>query len=69
MYESVDAVCPYYRRHSAKKIKCEGPGNCLITNSREETERHIKDVCGDFFAWGKCPIAEKLNEKYRVNEK
>lgn len=65
MFESPDAVCPYYRRHNAMMIKCEGRGNHKSVESIEDAERHIKLVCGDFFAWGKCPIARALNEKYK----
>ena len=65
MFESPDAVCPYYRRHNGLIIKCEGRGNQIDVKNIEDAERHIKTVCGDFLAWGKCPIAVRLNEKYK----
>lgn len=64
MYESSDAVCPYYRKHTDKMIKCEGVGNGIIVDGWKNAERHIKKVCGDFCAWKKCPVAMRLNEKY-----
>ena len=65
MYESANAVCPYYRRHNAKMIKCEGLGNGITVDGWKDAERHIKNVCGDFLAWKKCPVAKMLNEKYK----
>ena len=64
MYESVRAVCPYYRRHSAKNIKCEGIGNGICFDGKEAATQHIREVCGDIFAWEKCPVAMQLNAKY-----
>ena len=63
MYESADAVCPFYKRHNDKVIKCEG-ANCIKVDGWKDAERHIKEVCGDFFAWKKCSIAVQLNSKY-----
>ena len=69
VYESADAVCPYYRKHSAKRIKCEGRGNGVTVKGWKDADRHIRDVCGNFVMWKKCPIAKRLNEKWEGLQK
>ena len=65
MYESAEAVCPYYRSHSSKVIRCEGR-NKINIKSWTEAEKHIRSVCASHQEWKRCPIAVKLNKKYGV---
>ena len=65
VYESADAVCPYYRTHSAKEIRCEGKHRIKVKGWKD-AERHILCVCGSHQAWKLCPVAIVLNKKYGV---
>lgn len=66
MYDSADAVCPYYRNHTRIRVECEGRGNGVSCDELEKVNRYIKKVCGNHAEWKKCPIARKLNKKYNV---
>lgn len=63
MYESADAVCPYYRTHSDKEIRCEGKHRIKVKGWKD-AERHILRVCGSHQAWKLCPVARELNKRY-----
>ncbi len=65
MYESAEAICPYYKSHSSKEIRCEGRNKIKI-NGWTEAEKHIRSVCSSHNAWKQCPVAAKLNKKYGV---
>lgn len=65
MYESSTAICPYYREHEAKRIKCEG-GRSINCRNFEDIKKIIKNQCSTEL-WKTCPIAKRLNELYEAD--
>ncbi len=65
MYESAEAVCPFYRGHSDEFIRCENK-NKIPVKDWKDAECHIRSVCGSHQAWKLCPVARELNKKYGV---
>lgn len=62
MFESADAICPFYRRHSKKDIRCE-EGKRISLRGIKQIRRHILRVCGTD-KWKECPVARELMKKY-----
>lgn len=64
-YESVLAVCPYYRYDSPQVITCEGAaeGSCLHLAFRNKAEcfAYKKKHCKDDFK--SCIVAKLLSEE------
>lgn len=65
MYESAEAVCPYYHGHTAEFIRCEDKKKVEV-DGWKGADKHIRLVCGAYNGWRRCPIAKDLNKKYGV---
>lgn len=67
-YEDKFVQCPFYRRHEANKIVCEGlcKGNTinLVYESQEDKKAYMKNICYSILESRDCPIYLMLNQRY-----
>ena len=69
-YESKYVVCPYYHRHEANRICCEGTGSYNTVNLVFEDTKKLKEYgitfCNSIEGCRSCLIHIALNKKYGV---
>ena len=67
-YGSKFVKCPFYHRHDANRIVCEGlvERNTinLVFESPTDKAKYLKEVCSDLLASRDCPIHMMLQQKY-----
>ena len=60
--------CPYYRKHDAIRIVCEGirKGNTihLVYETKEERRRYMKESCNSILGCRDCPVHMMLDQMY-----
>ena len=75
-YESPNAVCPYYKRHSRStdnyRVYCEGAdGSDTISHNFHDSKARFKftdKYCNDLKGCKDCVIHRALNLKYGILE-
>ena len=67
-YEAKFVKCPFYRRHDANRIVCEGLANGntinLVYESTADKKNYMKEVCYSILECRDCPVYIMLDQKY-----
>jgi len=65
-YESVYAICPFYKDETKCEIKCEGVVSCSVINKFENTvqkREHEEKYCYSLM-YRKCALSKRIFKKY-----
>ena len=67
-YETAHVKCPFYRKHDANRIVCEGLAECntinLVYGNQADRMKYMVNVCNDTLESRDCPIYIMLMQKY-----